>query len=168
MVYDFNTLGVVSETKDGNHILMLDIDNEIDLDKLNIFLLNIMEKCNLTFLYVIKSNHGFNIASLDKFNIKLYDKISILCGDYVDKDYLRLGRQRGYYALRIGIDKEFIKFIINDNNNLYCYSNAHRIFFNAMFGLNIRYSSLFDNYDNIQLVKYNSDKIQLVKYNSDM
>lgn len=150
---------VGSKTEDGLHILMLDFDiNHNDFNKLIEDLSITIKNFGLSDMYVIESTNGYNIYTLDKMYINVIKEIgeSIKC---TDADFIKFGKRRGYYDLRMdGNDKKLVTVVDGTFNPMYKRSNAHRLFFNIIYHLNIKKNNYFDNYTKFELIEYESKK----------
>lgn len=140
---------------DDSHIFMLDIDKTVTLSDVKELCTKILNNCVMSDIYIIKSTTGYNLFSLDKL---FFNDIKQIGRRYeiVDKQFLDFGYRRGYYDLRIGRDKDYISLVSGVNYSPK--SNAHRIFFNWIFHLNINKDKYFDNETAVGIVEYESDK----------
>lgn len=148
-------LAISSLCNDNQHILMLDIDENISLEEVLMYCTPIINKYNLSDIYVINSTKGYNLFSLDKLP---FNFIKMIGQEFpiFDKQFLVFGYRRGYYDLRLGVDKKYITKV--DGNKYVNKSNAHRLFFNWFFDLNIENDAFFDHETKIGIVEYESEK----------
>jgi hypothetical protein len=147
--------GINSSCDDGKHVLFFDYD----IKNLNVVcseLEYIQKLFNLSEIYIIFTDNGFNAFCFDKFLFKdvlvIYSKCEIICEDFV-----KYCTKRGYFTLRMSKDKELV-WIIKSNSCIHKKSNAHRIFFRDVMKYHFNDSDNFDNSKNIILESYSSNK----------
>ena len=153
----FTAYGVTSETDDGQHIFMLDVDQEIKSNRLWIDCKNLQDTFNLSDIFVLKSTHGYNIFTFDKMTLEQIYKIGIGI-NYSDKEYYKIGLERGHYALKINKSKRLM-FVISKKGK-YQKSQAHLNFFSWFFDMKLQggKENGFDNNDKIVFVKFQTRK----------
>lgn len=156
--------GITSKTEDGNNIYMGDIDQKISETELINLCEEIQVVYNLSDMYMIKSNNGFNIVTLDKLPLKL---IYLINKEYelIDPIYTYMQTfRRGFYTLRTlpNSDKQF--FGLLRHKGCFNKSNAHRIFFNNFFGFSkldkhfIDYDNSFDDSEQVMVIRFMNTK----------
>jgi hypothetical protein len=148
--------GIASKCEDGKDILMLDFDiKDYDFEKMINDLQLMQSSYSLSNMYIIESNNGYNIFSLDKISMEIYRKIDRFTR-LVDSDFMKYGLKRGYFVLRMDKDKQF--FDVLEHEGRYRKSNAHRLFFNFALNMEIKKDLLFDRSTRFDLIQYDSDK----------
>ena len=156
--------GITSKTKDDNHIYMGDIDQKISEYELTNLVQEIQAIYNLSDIYIIRSNHGFNLVSLDRLPLKLIYLINKET-KFIDPLYTYMQTfRRGFYTLRTlpRDDKQFFGLI--RHTGIFNRSNAHRMFFNNFFGFTekdkffMRHDPTFDESDNVMIIKFMNSK----------
>lgn len=157
---DRTCFGIRSDTIDGYHIPMLDIDSEYSLDQIKRVLSDIQNTFLLSDFFILKSTKGYNAFTLDKLSLE--EVHNILSGyDEIDQLYNCLGVSswRGFYVLRIGNDKVFFDRLAS-TNNVYEKSLAHWLFFNNIVGLPMPnlLAGKIDKNTKYKIVKYRSKK----------
>ena len=147
----------MSRTYDNAHIYMGDIDKDISLKEMESIARKIQKQYLLSDIYIIKSSHGYNFYSLDKLALDVIKDInsSILVIDST-YNYLQYYK-RGFYTLRTmpKHDKKFVKTIKSIYPSIYknTKSNAHRIYFNNVWNLDINnHVSKNDTFDNLEQI----------------
>lgn len=146
---------ISSLTQDQQHVYMGDIDH--DLPDIYQLCDQIIQDFDLGCLFLIKSSKGFNIISLDKMSLDQVNKINLAYPDHIDQVFNKLQYdQRGFYTIRVGDDKDLVN-VFHDPQDHHVFSNAHRIFLNHFFGIEVPFSHC-DAYENIKLIKYFSNK----------
>ena len=152
--------GITSKCEDNNHIYMGDIDNtDISLNKVKGICMELQKEFNLSTIYIVSSKNGFNLFSLDKIPLKMVFLVNNSNG-FIDKTYNKLQfLNRGSYTLRTlpAYDK-FIAGIVQSGNRVFPRSDAHRCFFNNLFGNNIEKDFMFDDLEKIELCKFHNSK----------
>ena len=149
--------GIQSNCKDGNHIYMGDIDESISPKNLTILCGNLVKGYFLSDIYIVSSTCGYNIYSLDKLPLKMVYKINKETKE-IDKQFAELQyKERGFYVLRIGGDKNLVS-IYSSDNTVWNRSNAHRIFFNSFYDIDIQKDYTFDDQDHIKIIKFKNIK----------
>jgi len=155
----------MSRTYDNAHIYMGDIDKDISLKEMETIARKIQKQYLLSDIYIIKSSHGFNFYSLDKLALDVVKDINSSIKD-IDSTYNYLQYyKRGFYTLRTmpKHDKKFIKTIKSIYPPIYAKSNAHRIYFNNVWDLDINNhvsndKTGFDNLERIWLIQFRNNK----------
>ena len=150
--------GITSVCENGSHIFMSDIDSDVSIKEARIVYSKIIEEYGLSRIYLLKSSCGYNAFSLDKLPLKLVHEInssnSLIDAVYNDLQFTR----RGFYTLRIGMDKKVIDFV-NSKNCIFVRSNAHRIFFNNIFSLDIRHLPfIYDDCERFRVIRFLNGK----------
>ena len=149
--------GISSATNDNKHVFMADYDTS-NFKLVIKDLLRIQNDYHLSHIFVIGSTNGYNAISLDKLTLKaIYD--ICLSSKYIDKEFGYFNYKRKYYTLRFDNDKTLDNMLFGLDNN-YQKSNAHRLFLNWFFKMNLSKNSLpnFDNETNIEIIQYYSKK----------
>jgi len=151
-----NVCAVSSLCEDGKHIIIWDFDGEIKnesyLYKIENSLKSIANVFDLTDIYIFSSRNGFNAVCLNKLDFNLIYSIKDATA-FDDRKHLEHGLISSAWKLRIGEDKKYISFI-NNPNKVHISSNAHRIFFNKLFKMNIKKDKSFDNSKNFLVESY--------------
>ena len=140
----------------AEHIFMIDYDG-VSLENVREHLKYIQKELGLSTIFIIKSKHGYNALSLDKLPISLIYSYGTNILSPADRDFFKYGYGRNYYVLRFDQDKEIVEILPSDSKK-YKKSEAHRIFMEFFFGLNIDYDNSFDDNQNIIFVQYPSNK----------
>lgn len=147
--------GMTNLTADGYFIPFLDYD-DISLKRVETDLLNIQKKFNLSDIYIIKSSNGYNALSLDKlpYNVMIslvdYSKI-------VDKVFRKVAIARGYFTLRIGIDKKIICILTSDSI-YYEKSNSHLLALEKFYDIEVKNIEKIDKNTMLRIDMFLSDK----------
>ena len=119
----------------------------------------IQKEYHLSTIFIVSSSHGYNLYSLDKLPLKLIFLINNSHSD-IDPVFNRLAfKNRGCYVLRTlpASDKMVCDFAHKDNR-LFIQSNAHRIYFNNVFGLNVQHNPCFDNNEIVKICRFKNKK----------
>lgn len=157
---DYKTnFGITSKTQDNQHIYMGDIDDNLTFDEI-MKVISELHKRGLYEVILVESTNGFNLFSLDKMSLKMVHKLN---GEipFIDSEFNDLAyRLRGFYVLRIGNDKKIIGCYQNPcfTKPLFVKSNAHRKFFNVVYGLGLQHDKYYDDLAHYQLIAFNSKK----------
>jgi len=157
--------GVMSRTYDNAHIYMGDIDKDISLNEMESICRKIQKQYLLSDIFIIKSSHGFNFYSLDKLALDVVKDINSSIKD-IDSTFNYLAfYKRGFYVLRTmpKHDKKFIKTVKSIYPSIYVKSNAHRIYFNNVWDLDINNyvnyeNNDFDMLERIWLIQFKNNK----------
>ena len=157
--------GVMSRTYDNAHIYMGDIDKDISLKEMTDICKKIQKQYLLSDIFIIKSSHGFNFYSLDKLALDVVKDINSSIKD-IDSTFNYLAfYKRGFYVLRTmpKHDKKFIKTVKSIYPSIYVKSNAHRIYFNNVWDLDINNyvnyeNNDFDMLERIWLIQFKNNK----------
>ncbi len=157
--------GVMSRTYDNAHIYMGDIDKDISLKEMESICRKIQKQYLLSDIYIIKSSHGFNFYSLDKLALDVVKDINSSIKD-IDSTFNYLAfYKRGFYVLRTmpKHDKKFVKTVKSIYPSIYVKSNAHRIYFNNVWDLDINNyvnyeNNDFDRLERIWLIQFKTNK----------
>jgi len=115
--------GITSQAADDSHIFISDIDKDIPLDQVKAYCKVIQKHFDLSDIYIMKSNHGYNLVSLDKLPLKLVYQINHTI-PYVDKVFNRLAfLNRGLYVLRTlpRADKFYLCTVFNGCHDPTCF-----------------------------------------------
>ena len=154
--------GIISTCEDNSHIFMCDTDHKdnphITLELFTNIINNIIDEYNLSNVFIVESTNGYNAYSLDKIPLRLLYEINKSYPNVLDQTYNELMyTRRGFYVLRIGHDKKIVD-ILSSPHDIYKRSNAHRIFFNSVFGLHVdRYHS-FDDFERFRIIRFLNNK----------
>jgi len=148
--------GITSETDDRlNHVFMMDFDG-IGLQTVKDYLNEIQVDNNLSDIYIIESTNGYNAISLDKLPQSLIYNWGNYAYSPADRQFLKIGFERGYFVLRFGHDKKLVETLINASN-VYEKSLAHKKFLEWFFDIKIICAPL-DTNKKINLIRYPSEK----------
>jgi hypothetical protein len=147
--------GISSYCPDRTHIFMLDFDMK-PLSTVVKACQTIQDLYNLSDMYIIRSENGYNVLTFDKTTLGLIYSIGLATVN-ADHDFFRFGFKRGYYVLRFGSDKEIVS-ILRNNSKKYEKSTAHAIFVSEFFNQPIDYDGTFDKNTTLTIVQYPSDK----------
>lgn len=111
---------------------------------------------DLSDIYVLKTENGYNAFCLDKLDFKelldIYANSNRIC-----KDFIKYCTKRKHFTLRMSNDKRIL-FTLNSSCCIHERSTAHRLFFNMIMGYNISDSYKFDGETVISIDKFLSDK----------
>jgi hypothetical protein len=151
--------GITSKCHDGSHIYMGDIDTDISLNKVKSICMKFQLEYNLSTIYIIGTNHGYNLYSLDKIPLKLIFIINN-SDNNLDKVYNKLQfLNRGSYTLRtLPAGDKFVIARVQSANRVFVRSNAHRIYFNNFFALDVPKDFMFDESEKIELCRFHNTK----------
>jgi len=152
--------GITSKCKDGNHIYMGDIDNDIPIDQVKRICKGIQKSFYLSDIHIIKSSHGWNLLCFDKLPLKLIWKINYQVPE-IDKVFNRLAFiNRGLYVIRtIPSDDKTYRCTIYGNQHVFPMSNAHRIYCNNWLdGFNVDKSYYYDDEEILNICKFKNLK----------
>lgn len=147
--------GMTNLTADGYFIPFLDYD-DISLKRVELELLEIQNKFNLSDIYVLRSTNGYNALSLDKlpYNVMIslinYSKL-------VDKIFRKVAIERGYFTLRIGIDKKLI-VVLKSETKLYEKSNSHLLALEKFYDITVLNKEKTDKNTMLRIDLFSSDK----------
>lgn len=147
--------GITNLTADGYFIPFLDYD-DIALKRVEKELSDIQKKFNLSDVYIIKSSNGYNALSLDKLpynvmiNLVNYSKL-------LDKTFRKVAIARGYFTLRIGIDKKII-VILESDCKYYEKSNSHCMSLERFYDIEVKNKTKIDNNTMLRIDMFSSDK----------
>lgn len=158
-----NVIAISSLCEDGKHVIFWDFDIFPSLNGLRRVeetLSNIIKQFDISNAYIIKTRHGYNAISLDKFSFE--EVFNIKDGTpYDDRKHNNFGYTQSHWRLRIGGDKKLVS-IFNRLNFKNSRSNSHRIFINKFFNTNIDKDFTFDNFKNTCIVGYWSWKEECI------
>jgi hypothetical protein len=131
----------------------IDVANICYLHKIVSELKRVQERNNLNTFYIFQTTNGFHAWNLQKFTLgeayRIYRQFK-----YADDTHRFIGyAYRYHWVLRIGNDIKHIEDVITDPNG-HILSNAHRLFLNEHYGLNIRHDLYCDNFDEVLLIRY--------------
>jgi len=148
--------GIQSNTEDNKHIFMLDFDNKDERILINL-LKHIQREFYISDLYIIKTENGFNVFSLDKLEMEYL--VNILANySAIDELFIALAIKRGFFVLRMsGTDRQFYG-IIPSLHNVYEKSLAHFRFFADVKQYPINYYPNFDNNNEFKIIAFRSVK----------
>jgi len=138
------------------HVFMTDYDG-FGIESVVNQLKQIQKEFNMSDIYIIESEHGFNAICLDVMNLSLIYNIGIDVFSFADRDFFRYGFNRGYFTLRFDKDKKIVRILKNESHK-YIKSLAHKLFLEWYFDIFIDSDYSFNNYTNIKLVQYPSNK----------
>jgi hypothetical protein len=153
------SFGITSCCQDGKHIYFGDCDKVLTRLEMKEVISALQEK-GLSEILVIATTNGYNFVSFDKLSLdeirETNDSIA-----YMDTEFNKYNYKRGYYTLRMGLDKYLLCMYADtsllrpvDNSK----SNAHRIFFENMFEIHIEKDAAYDNKTWFQTVFYEDTK----------
>lgn len=148
--------GTYSLCSDGKHIIYLDYDN-LDIRAVDLEIKNLQDDFNLGTFYIFQSSeNSYHAVCLDKVRSKEYEQI--IAATNCDLDFKRYNRFNRMASRVLRFSKK------NGNNIKYLYSQisrghrkkseAHRIFLNKMFSLDIPGGFTFDDETKLFLCKY--------------
>ena len=148
-----NSYGIKSITKDGLHTVFIDFDLD---ESFYISIVNVLMKMQsenkLSTFYLFKTRNGYHAICLDKLELELVTNI-LYNYEFIDESFIYYNDLRGYYTLRFGDDKYFIKLIYS-LYNVYEKSLAHALFLKDIINLpTINLQNLDNNYI-FELVSY--------------
>jgi hypothetical protein len=159
-ISDYKTnFGITSQTQDNQHIYMGDVDKELTFDEI-MTLIKELHNRGLYEIILVESANGYNLFSLDKMSLKLVHKINDEI-PFIDEQFNNLAyRLRKFYVLRIGPDKKVIGIYKNPcfTKPLFIKSNAHRKFFNVVYGLGLGHNRFYDDLNHYQIIAFGSKK----------
>ena len=150
--------GLCSLTEDEKHILMFDIDIKDIMYRYKVSdeVRRIQDKFILSSFYLFKTTNGYHAYCLDKFSLEEAWKIYNDC-KFKDDSHTYIGYAfRKHWVLRIGKNIEHIEtihpspFKRSTNER----SNAHRMFLNMQYGLDIHNDLSFDCYTKCLIIRY--------------
>jgi hypothetical protein len=160
--------GITSQCQDNSHIFISDIDEEISIQAIKRISLRLQHDYKLSTIYIIGSKHGYNLISLDKLPCKMVYMINHSI-DEVDPVFNRLAfKERGFYVIRT--QPNYDKMVIDlaySKNNIFVRSNAHRIFFNSLFDLNIEKTDIFDESERVTMCRFKNKKYGWTEHESE-
>lgn len=141
---------IKSICEDGRHIIFWDFDG-VNYNQVFNSLLDIQRLYNLSDIWIIKTNNGFNAVCFAKFDInKVYEiKNNTKYDDYY---HIIWGYRGCGWCLRLGNDKFVIEKLPSDN--LIEGSYSHYAFFNNFFPLLTAENELFDTSDYVTVDSY--------------
>jgi hypothetical protein len=149
-----NIRGISSQCKDDRHVLFWDFDH-ISMRNYNKLIDDIKETQELYHLsdvYFFETLHGYHGICLDKYSLD--DAYRIYCNlNFADKKHRKWGYSKWkHWVLRVSIDKD-IKFLypIRSRYNQKLKSNAHRVFFNLAYNMDIKHDLFFDQTESVFL-----------------
>jgi opacity protein-like surface antigen len=145
--------GICSLCSDERHIPMFDIDLSIGkMDAVIADLKKMQKKHKAGDLYVFTTKNGFHVYGLDKFSLSDVNRMYYTL-DHGDKAHRRIAfYYRKHYVLRLGNDISFTYKLKQQTSREK--SNAHRIFLNKYFGLQIPETELFDQSTSLLIEHY--------------
>jgi hypothetical protein len=155
------SFGITSLCGDGKHIYFGDCDTSLYWTDINKIVKELQSK-GLSEILVIQTCNGYNFVAFDKLSLDEIKEINDSIAP-IDKEFNKYNYNRGYYTLRMGIDKTFYTMIDDTNKTRpkdNSKSNAHRIFFENMFDIRIKdfWDGAFDNSTWFQTVFYEDTK----------
>lgn len=157
----FTCFAISSRCFDNLHVLFGDVDiekNITNLSNLQIDLRNLQIDYNIPDIYILESEHGYNFFSLGKHDVNTL-VIMLETIEYVDTDFILLGKNRKYFTLRIDLDKIFKTKLINKKKSNTKQSLAHKIFFENLLDIKIWCPYwLNDGSTKFSIVEYPSSK----------
>lgn len=157
---DYKTnFGITSKTQDNQHIYMGDIDKDLTFDEIMTVIKELHNR-GLYEIIVIESSNGYNLFSLDKMSLKMVHKLNDEI-PFIDNEFNRLAyTMRKFYVLRIANDKKVMGIYRNPcfTKMIYVKSNAHRKFFNVVYGLGLHHDKFYDDLNHYQIIAFNSWK----------
>jgi len=122
---------------------MCDIDYNLNLTDVILLAKDMQTNYYLSTIYIIKSNNGYNLFSLDKLELEEISNIMSYY-DEIDQQHNAIGLiDYKHYCLRMDRDKKHI-YTVMHFNNMYELSNAHYWFFSQVMLFNL----IPDNCDN--------------------
>jgi hypothetical protein len=143
------------------HVFMMDFDGKCDISAgLNdtlVWLKKVQDEWNLSNIYVIRTKHGFNAMSCDIMPMKHICSIGNRVDSPCDREFIKFNKKRGYFTLRFGNDKDLVTILPNKSNK-YVKSNAHRLFLEWYFNIDINISDMFNSTEKLKIIQYTSDK----------
>jgi hypothetical protein len=140
-------IGYGSVCEDGKHVIFWDFDiSDRFYNRIYTSLKNIQKLYDLSNIYVIQSENGFNALCLDKCNKNEAYKIKKETY-YSDRKHNFIGSKYNNWVLRIGDDKKLYEIIRKKSK--WEKSYAHKILIEALFDIKIKDLSNFDNYTNV-------------------
>lgn len=150
--------GICSNVDDKRHVLFFDFDGDISLKQVEESLKRTMLVYQLSDIYILKSDNGYNAFCLNIFDFN-YVYAILKNTDFVCEDFTRLGfEKRGFYVLRMCFNKHYIKTIEGyhvDHNHL---SDAHRWFFTEVMNFPINNNGFFELNTSFKIIAYKSSK----------
>lgn len=147
----FREIGYSSETIDGKHILMFDVDNIYSYSRMIKHIKKLQVKYCLSDFFIFKTRGGFHLVCLDKFFISQVMEIKRFF-NIDDKLHNMISFDRGKWILRLGDDIILIDIVVS--NGIHEKSNAHRQLLNIYFCMNIKETDDYDIFGNIVMENY--------------
>jgi hypothetical protein len=140
---------------------MMDFDGKCDmsegLNDILAWLKKMQDEWGLSNIYVIRTKHGFNAMSCDIMPLKYICQIGNRVDSPCDMEFIKFNKERGYFTLRFGKDKDLVT-ILPSGSQKYVKSNAHRLFLEWYFNIEIEPSGRFNTTKKIKIIQYTSDK----------
>jgi hypothetical protein len=146
---------MTNQAIDGYFIPFFDFDN-VEYEYVITDLLHIQNKYELSDIYLIKSNNGFNALSLDKICFNVLKSI-FKSMQTIDKKFVEMTLTRSYSGLRIGNDKKLIQIL--KNNSTFQKSLSHAMALIKFYNIDLKTNNVeFDNNMTLKIKLYRSEK----------
>lgn len=149
--------GISSSAGLDEHVFVTDIDGYSKESVIGYLLYLQHGDLDLSDIYVIKTEHGYNAISCDIMPLKRIYEIGNEVLSIADREFFKYGYKRGYYTIRFGADKE-LTMILPNKSNRYVKSNAHANFLEWFFHIKIPRDERFNCMKTIKVIQYTSEK----------